>query len=433
MAETAGTAALAHLATGDIPGAVAGIRTAARLQPDARGVVALARSIATSRTAIGDAGGSTNRSAPASSDRSGHRQWQPTGSRVALNTDRDEQALLDAYIRRLPKVELHVHLEGSIPPDLLASLARRNGDDRVPWTADGVRRWLTPIDYRDFLNAHVLIADQLRRPEDLVAATVALGHTLAAQQVRYAEVAVGPATLVRRGMRAADVFAALEQGRQQVERAVGTQIRWCATAGTRLGPRPAIETVEMVGSHRPTGVVSVGIAGLESATSRASFRPAFDLAASAGLHRVAHAGEAAGPRSVWDAVDVLGAERIGHGIRCLDDPALVAHLCDAAIPLEVCPTSNVRTGLVRSFRRHPLPLLMAAGLHVTLNTDDPGMLGLDLNGEYRKSARSFGFSAAAIRDLVRSGIRAAFIAAPDRDALLDEVDSVPMPSCAAAA
>jgi aminodeoxyfutalosine deaminase len=160
---------------------------------------------------------------------------------------------------------------------------------------------------------------------------------------------------------------------------------------------------------------------------RAQFARAFEIARDAGLHSVPHAGEAAGPESVWDAIDRLGAERIGHGVRCLEDPELVAELRRRRVPLEVCPTSNVRTGVVADLAVHPLPRLIEEGLVVTLNSDDPPMFGTSLRNEYIAAARTLGLGPAGLRELTRNAARAAFLPQAEAQALVAAIDTVPLP------
>ena len=188
------------------------------------------------------------------------------------------------------------------------------------------------------------------------------------------------------------LFEGIEQGRTEVETEHGVRLRWCTDIDGGGGPELAVETVELVLRHRPAGLVSLGLGGTE--VPRAQFARAFEIARGAGLHSVPHAGEAAGPESVWDAIDRLGAERIGHGVRCLEDPELVAELRRRRVPLEVCPTSNVRTGVVADLAAHPLPRLIEEGLIVTLNSDDPPMFGTSLRDEYITVARVLGLSPA---------------------------------------
>jgi aminodeoxyfutalosine deaminase len=412
VVEVLGARALVLLADGARAAALVEFYRACRVHPAPTGVLAtvnavLARSPQGHRAHVARAGIDA-RAAPARS----------------TLTAASGMAALEAFVRALPKVELHVHLEGSIRPATLAALARRYGDHRLPWSAEGVARWYRFRGYTDFLNAFVLVCDQLRAPEDFATATIELGASLAGQNVRYAEVTVSPLAHILRGIAPSDLFAGLEHGRRHVEATYGTRLHWCAACGTRRGPRAAIEMVEMVLTHRPAGLVSVGLAGQESHASRAGFEAAFALAADAGLHRVVHAGEAAGADSISEAIDVLGAERIGHGIRCLDDPTVVARLRRAGVPLEVCPTSNVSTRVVPSLARHPLPQLLAEDLVVTLGTDDPAMFQTDLCGEYLRVARAFRLSARRLTDLARTGVRCAFLDDRTAQALLGELEAV---------
>ena len=431
-ADAAGTQALLAIAEGDGPGALDAIHRAARWRPDVIGVVALATQLASRLPSITVAPPAPQ-AEPAAVAYPARRPESSADARLgSVRRSRTPRPVgpspLEAFVRCLPKVELHVHVDGSVSPGLLATLARRNDDHRVPWTEAGVAAWLRYTGYRDFLNAHVLVRDQLRRPDDVAAVVMELGQSLADQHVRYAEVAISPIAHVRRGVPIHELFAALDDSRRTVERQCGVRLRWCATAGTRLGPRQAMETVEAALEHRASGVVSLGLAGLESAASRSRFRGAFDLARDAGLHRVVHAGEAGGPESIRQAIDELGAERIGHGIRCLEDPRLVDRLRDAGVPLEVCPTSNVRTGLVPTLRRHPLPRLLDAGLRVSLNTDDPAMFGTTLVDEYVGVSRAFRFSLAELVDLARSAVFAAFLDPADASSILAEIAETPIPA-----
>jgi aminodeoxyfutalosine deaminase len=414
LAYAIGTRALVWLAEGEPSRALCSFREASRLQPASTGVLAAVRGL------LELPGGTAVVRGCPSARRNGAAQTR--------STENDHRAdTLEAFARALPKVELHVHLEGSIAPSTLVALARRNGDCRVPWTIEDVRRWYRFRSYTDFLNAYVLVCDQLRTGEDFATVTAELGGLLAGQNVRYAEVTFSPVAHIRRGIPPGELFAGLEDGRRQAEANSGIALRWCAASGTRRGPAAAVETIELVLAYSLAGLVSLGLAGLESATSRAAFAPAFELASEAGLHRVAHAGEAAGPASVWEAIDVLGAERIGHGIRSLEDPALIAHLRQRAIPLEVCPTSNVRTRVVSSLRAHPLPRLLAEKLVVTLNTDDPAMFHTDLAAEYVKVARAFGLGPPELAEVARSGVRSAFLAEEEAEAILAEIDALPVP------
>jgi len=332
---------------------------------------------------------------------------------------------LAAFVDALPKVELHLHLEGSIAPSTLLALARSQPDSLLPRDEEGLRALYRFRDFAHFLEVYQMVCRQLQRAEDFALITRELGASLAAQNVRYAEVTVTPLGHVRRGVAPAALFEGIEQGRAEVEAEHGVRLRWCTDID---GGRPdlAVETVELVLQHRPAGLVSLGLGGEE--TPRAQFGRAFDIARDAGLHSAPHAGETAGPQSVWDAIDRLGAERVGHGVRCLEDSDLVAELRERRIPLEVCPTSNVRTGVVAGLAAHPLPRLIQEGLVVTLNSDDPPMFGTTLRDEYLTTARVLSVGAAGLAHLARNAARAAFLPQAEAQALVAEIDAVPLPT-----
>jgi aminodeoxyfutalosine deaminase len=332
---------------------------------------------------------------------------------------------LVAFVDALPKVELHLHLEGSIAPSTLLALARSQPNSLLPRDEEGLRALYRFRDFTHFLEVYRMVCRQLQRAEDFALITRELGASLAAQNVRYAEVTVTPIGHVRRGVAPEALFEGIEQGRAEVEAEHGVRLRWCTDID---GGRPdlAVETVELVLQHRPAGLVSLGRGGEE--TPRAQFGRAFDIARDAGLHSAPHAGEAAGPQSVWDAIDRLGAERVGHGVRCLEDPDLVAELRERRIPLEVCPTSNVRTGVVAGLAAHPLPRLIQEGLVVTLNSDDPPMFGTTLRDEYLTTAQVLSVGAAGLAHLARNAASAAFLPQAEAQALVAEIDAVPLPT-----
>jgi aminodeoxyfutalosine deaminase len=332
---------------------------------------------------------------------------------------------LTTFVDALPKVELHVHLEGSIAPSTLLGLARSQPDSMLPRSEEGLRELYRFRDFAHFLEVYLLICHHLRSAEDFALITRELGASLAAQNVRYAEVTVTPMGHVLRGVAPEALFEGIEQGRAEVEAQHGVRLRWSTDIDGRGGPDLAVETVKLVLRHRPAGLVSLGLGGEE--VPRAQFERAFEIARDAALHSVPHAGEAAGPESVWEAIDRLGAERIGHGVRCLEDPELVAELRRRRIPLEVCPTSNVRTRVVADLAAHPLPRLIEEGLVVTLSSDDPPMFGTSLRDEYIAVARVLGLSPVGLRDLARNAARAAFLPRADAQVLIAEIDTVPLP------
>src|SRR5919197_144221 len=249
---------------------------------------------------------------------------------------------LTAFVDALPKVELHLHLEGSIAPSTLLALAGSQPGSTLPRSEEGLHELYRFRDFAHFLEVYLLVCGHLRGAEDFALIPRELGASLAAQNVRYAEVTVTPMGHVLRGVAPEALFEGIEQGRAEVEAEHGVRLRWSTDIDGRGGPEVGVQTVELVLRHRPAGLTSLGLGGAE--VPRAQFARAFQIARDAGLHSVPHAGEAAGPGSVWDAIDRLGAERIGHGVRCLEDPALVDELRSRRLPQEVCSQSNVDTG-----------------------------------------------------------------------------------------
>jgi aminodeoxyfutalosine deaminase len=269
---------------------------------------------------------------------------------------------------------------------------------------------------------YLSVVDLIRDDEDVRTLTYEVARELARQQVRYAELTVTPYSHVRRGITAPDFCAAIEDARASAAADFGVELRWCFDIPGEAGLAAAEETLRIALDEQPAGLVSFGLGGPEVGVPRPQFKPYFDKARAAGLHSVPHAGETTGPETIWDALRDLGAERIGHGIAAARDPQLMAYLAEHEVPLEVCPTSNVRTRAVASIDEHPLPLLVAAGVPVTINSDDPPMFGTTLEEEYAVAARLLGLDAAGVADLARAAVHASFLPAAGKSSLLAEID-----------
>jgi adenosine deaminase/aminodeoxyfutalosine deaminase len=201
------------------------------------------------------------------------------------------------------------------------------------------------------------------------------------------------------------------------------QLRWCFDIPGEAGVPAADLTLDVALKHRPDGLVSFGLGGPELGVGRQQFAPHFEQARAAGLRSVPHAGESTGPETIWDAIHYLGAERIGHGIAAARDPRLMQHLRDHAIALEICPTSNVSTRSVPSLAEHPLPALVAAGVTVTINSDDPPMFATTLNHEYAVAADLLGLDAPGVADLARTAVASSFLDDAGKAALIKEIDA----------
>ncbi|MFY1693522.1 adenosine deaminase [Plantactinospora sp. WMMB782] len=331
---------------------------------------------------------------------------------------------LTAFIAGLPKVELHVHHVGSALPRIVAELAARHeGRTRVPADPEALAGYFEFRDFAHFVEIYLSVVDLIRDQADVRLLTYEVARELARQQVRYAELTVTPYSHVHRGIPAPAFCEAIEDARRAAETELGISLRWCFDIPGEAGLPAAEQTLRIALDERPDGLVSFGLGGPEMGVPRPQFKPYFDQARAAGLHSVPHAGETTGPGTIWDALHTLGAERIGHGISAAQDPALLTHLAQRQIPLEVCPTSNVRTRAVGAIEEHPLPRLVEAGVLVTVNSDDPPMFGTTLNDEYAVAARLLDLDAAGLTGLARNAVTASFLSAPEQDKLLGELDA----------
>ncbi|MEV7807207.1 adenosine deaminase [Microbispora sp. NPDC088329] len=330
---------------------------------------------------------------------------------------------LTRFIAGLPKAELHVHHIGAASPHIVAELAARyEGTTDVPADPALVEAFYDFRDFAHFLQVYPQIVDLVKTPEDLWTLIHGVGGDLAAQQVRYAELTITPQPHLARGFAPQEFCEVIEDARRRVEADFGTMLRWCFDIPGIPGP-PADETLSVALDQRPDGLVSLGLGGAEAGVPRSWFAPHFAAARAAGLHSVPHAGEVVGAEYVWQAVRDLGAERIAHGIHSVEDPSLLDHLAEHGITLEICPTSNVCTRAVPSLAEHPLPALVAAGVPITVNTDDPPMFGTDLNREYAVAAELLSLDEKGVADLARAAVEASFLNAEGKSALLAEIDA----------
>ena len=330
---------------------------------------------------------------------------------------------LDAFLAQLPKVELHVHLVGSASVPTILELARRHPDALVPDTEADLRTFYEFRDFPHFSDVYGAVSSLVRDPADVAALVLGIARDLAAQQVRYVELTVTPYTHVRAGMPAARVTEALDIAAREARAEHGIRVGYIFDIAGEQGPAAAVGTVDHALTSPPAALTALGLGGIEQARAAHAdvLRDVFGAAVAAGLHSVPHAGEMSGPETIWEALDGLGAERIGHGTSCLADPRLVARLRETQTPLEVCPTSNVCTGQVPDLAAHPLPRLLAEGLFVTLNSDDPPMFGTSLTEEYRRIAAAFGLDRAALAGLAVNGVQASFLDAVAKKELTEEI------------
>lgn len=330
---------------------------------------------------------------------------------------------LSEFIAGLPKAELHVHHVGSASPRIVTELAARHPDTKVPTDPELVAEYFRFRDFAHFIEVYLTVVDLLQTPDDVRTLTYEIARDMSRQQIRYAELTCTPYTSVIRGIAPEAYVEAIEDARVAAERDLGVVLRWIFDIPGESGLPAAEETTRIATDVPCDGLVAFGLGGPEMGVPRPQFKPFFDRARAAGLHSVPHAGETTGPETVWDAVNLLGAERIGHGITAAQDPALLAHLAAEGIALEVCPTSNVATGAITVLDEHPIALMREAGVLVTVNSDDPPMFGTDLAREYAIAARLLDLDEAGLVELVRTAVDVSF--APDevRANLRDDLDA----------
>jgi aminodeoxyfutalosine deaminase len=330
---------------------------------------------------------------------------------------------LTGFITGLPKAELHVHHVGSASPRIVAELAARHeGSSPVPADPDRLAEYFEFRDFAHFIEVYLSVVDLVRDAEDVRLLTYEIGRELGRQNVRYAELTVTPYSSVRRGISSGAFCEAIEDARTGAARDFGVKLNWCFDIPGEAGLASAEETLRIALEERPDGLISFGLGGPEIGVPRPQFKPYFDKARAAGLHSVPHAGETTGPETIWDAIRELGAERIGHGIAAAQDERLMAYLAENQIPLEVCPTSNLRTRAVTDLDQHPITKLVAAGVPVSVNSDDPPMFGTTLEQEYATAARLLGLDRAGVAELARDAVRHSFLDSAGKSALIAEID-----------
>jgi aminodeoxyfutalosine deaminase len=332
---------------------------------------------------------------------------------------------LPAFIAGLPKAELHVHHVGSASPRIVSELAARHPDSKVPTDPEALADYFTFTDFAHFITVYLSVVDLIRTPEDVRLLTYEVARDMARQQIRYAELTITPFSSTRRGIDERAFMEAIEDARKAAESEFGTVLRWCFDIPGEAGLEAAEETTRLAIDDRlrPEGLVSFGLGGPEIGVPRPQFKPYFDRAIAAGLRSVPHAGETTGPQTVWDALVELRAERIGHGTSAAKDPALLRHLAEHRIPLEVCPTSNLATRAVLDLDEHPVKEMVAAGVPVTINSDDPPMFGTDLNSEYGVAARLLDLDERGLAELAKNAVAASFLDESGKAKLAAEIDT----------
>ena len=321
-----------------------------------------------------------------------------------------------SWFERVPKVELHLHLEGAIPHDALWELVQKYGGDPSVPDLEALERKFEYRDFSHFIETWAWKNGFLREYEDFTLIAEAVGRDLAGQNIRYVEAFFSPSDFARHGLETQKLTEAIRTGLTRVPE---VEVALVADLVRDYGPEKAAVTLAEVNEVRDLGVVGIGIGGLEQQFPPEPFEAVYEKARQLGFHTSAHAGEAAGAASIWGAIRSLRVDRIGHGTRAEEDEALLDYLAEHRVPLEMCPISNVRTGVVPSLEEHPVRRYFERGIMVTINTDDPKMFGNSLAEEFLLLEGKLGFSRDEIRSLILQGIQAAWLSKDRKQQLVE--------------
>lgn len=327
------------------------------------------------------------------------------------------------WFDRLPKVELHLHLEGAIPPQALWELIRKYGGDPSVPSPEALTERFRFRDFAHFLDLWVWKNQFLRHYEDFTFVAEAMARDLARQHMRYVEAFFSPVRFAHLGLTPQGLTEAIRQGLSRVPE---IEVALIADLVRDFGPERAAVTLQEVAEVRHLGLIGIGLGGSEPRFPPALFAQVYAEARRHGLRTTAHAGEAAGAESIWGAIRALRVHRIGHGTRAEEDASLLAYLAEHRIPLEMCPLSNICTRVVATMADHPIRRYVDRGLLVTINTDDPTMFGNSLAAEFRALSEQLHFTRQEIRQLILQGIRAAWLPPERQQELADAFRSAPV-------
>lgn len=329
---------------------------------------------------------------------------------------------LESYIAAMPKIELHVHLEGATQPETLLKIAERNGI-KLPYSnVEALREAYSFRNFDDFLKIYLMVVGTLRTQQDFADLAYEFGSEMARQNIWYAEATFSPQPYIyhfKLGLSYNDILEAVNDGRARAKAQWGVEMRWIPDLVRSTAQATQLEMAQWACSNtaRDGGVVALGLGGPEIGYPPQEYEEAFTYARQHNLPSNPHAGETAGPESIWNALKVLGANRIGHGVSATQDPALIDYLVEHQTPLEVNPTSNLCLKLYPSYAEHPLKQLLEAGCIVTINSDDPPMFNTTLTDEYLHAVQDCGLSRAALEKTVLDAIQVSYLPQAEKNAL----------------
>jgi adenosine deaminase len=327
---------------------------------------------------------------------------------------------LASFLHAMPKSELHVHLEGAMRPRTLLALARRRKVDLPADTEEGLRDWFRFRDFDHFVEIYVTCSKAVRDPEDFQLLLRDFAADQRAENVRHSEVHFTIGTHWLNGVAIDEVLDAMAETLVEVERNEGVRVRLIPDIVRDVGAKTADPTLDWALAAKKRGIaVALGLTGREWIYPSEPYRDHFAEAAKHGLHCVAHAGEHEGPSAVHSVLDACRAERIGHGVRSLEDEGLIDRLRSGRTPLEVCPTSNVCLGLAPDVASHPFDRLLKKGLELTVNSDDPALFNSNLSDEFRKLGEAFDYTPERLATLALAGFEHSFLPAEEKLAAIE--------------
>jgi|SRR5579875_1739596 aminodeoxyfutalosine deaminase len=327
-------------------------------------------------------------------------------------------------VAKLPKVELHLHLEGSLQPDTLRELSQGKGraqDDIEQWLIERRKNRYRYSTFMEFVEAFKFAVSLLETPADYALATTRLIESLAAHNVRYAEITLSAGVVLWKKQPLDKVYEVVRAASHDAGARLGVQVNWIFDAIRHFGPDHAREVLKWANRYRSAGVVAFGLGGDEARGPASLFTEVYREARDSGLHTVAHAGETVGPESVRQAVELLEVERIGHGLSAARDADVCELLRDRRIPLEACPSSNAAMGLISDFREYPLQTFLDRGVIIMLNSDDPALFDTSIEKEFLRAASEWSLSSGQLAMLSENAARAAFLPEEEKRSLLLQI------------
>ena len=323
---------------------------------------------------------------------------------------------------RIPKVELHLHLEGAIPVETLLRFIQREGGNRSIVDVEDLRRKLVYTDFAHFIEVWTWKNSFVKEEEDFEEIAYEVLRDLSSQNVKYVEAFYAPGDYWRQGLSVPAITECLIRGKERAHRDFGIRSQLIVDLIRDHGPVRSTKYMEEVTQYLGRGLIGVGLGGSEQEFPAEPYAALYREARDRGFRLTAHAGEVAGADSVWAAVEKLSVERIGHGVRAYEDPELISLLRERQIPLEMCVSSNVMTGVCRCVEEHPIKSYFKQGLMVTVNSDDPTMFNTSIDQEYLTLAQKLGFTAADLKRLSMNGITASFMPDAEKDLMRSEFE-----------